>query len=337
MRFPSVTLLVLNFNGMRYIESCLDSILQTDYPKFEVVVIDNDSQDDSAKYIRENYPQVRLIENKENYGFAQAYNLIIDSIETEYVGLLNNDIEVESDWLRQLVHYMEERGNIAAANPKMLFLQDKGRINAAGGNCDIYGVGWNRGNGEIDSHQYDSAEEVFYGNGAAMLIRRKVWHEIGLFDERYFMYGEDLDWCWRARLKGYKILYVPKARIYHYWKGSNGTMVSSLERHLLATLVKNYSLGTLLLIMPKYLSLKMLKAMWLVRHGTRPDEKLAVSMAIIWNLKNLKETWKKRLIIQSSRAASDKELQERMYGGSLELSLWSGKIRHPMTSNKTLF
>jgi hypothetical protein len=333
MGFPSVTLLILNFNGMRYIENCLNSVVKTDYPGLRVIVIDNGSQDESADFIRKNYEQVELIQNQNNYGFAKAYNLVLDSVESDYVAILNNDVEVEPYWLKQLVNHATKKGRVAAANPKMLFLYDRTRVNSAGGSCDAYGVGWNRGNGEIDNHQYDGVEEVFYSNGAAMLINKSVWSDIGSFDERYFMYGEDLDWCWRARLKGYKILYVPEARIYHRWKGSNGAMIQFLERHQLATVIKNYSLKSLISIVPRWLALKVLKAMWLINHGTALDEKLAVFRAITWNLRCLRDTWERHLMAQFGREVSDKEVRRKMYHGSFELSLWSGKIRHPIVEN----
>lgn len=324
---PFVTVLVLNFNG-QFLKRCLDSLLMTDYPNFEVVVIDNGSLDDSVKFIKSNYPQVKIIEHNRNYGFALGYNLVIDSIKSEFIVLLNNDVFTTHDWLKKLVIYAENDG-VAAVTPKMLFFQNKKRINAAGGKCDIYGVGWNRGNGEIDQGQYDKVEEVFYGNGGALLVKKRVWHKVGPFDERYFIYGEDLDWCWRAKLQGYKILYVPDARVYHFWRGSGAPMINFLEKHWLATLLKNYSLKTLIQLLPKYLALKVLKAMWLIKNGRR-NEKAAVFKSVLWNIVNLKGTWEKRVQIQASRKVSDKEIQKGLYEGSFELSLYFGKMKHPI-------
>jgi len=334
MKLPLVTLLILNYNGMRYIKNCLDSVLATAYPNFRVAVIDNASTDGSAEFIEENYPEIMLIKFKKNYGFAKAYNLALRSISSEYVALLNNDIEVEPSWLKKLIFYMERDEKVAAANPKMLFIQDRRRINAAGGCCDIYGVGWNRGNGEIDRGQYDKVQEVFYANGAAMLIRERAWKEVGPFDERYFLYGEDLDWCWRAQLKGYKILYVPEAKIYHYWRASSGTIISLLEKHWTASLIKNYSLKTLVMLMPRFIVLKILKALWLIKNGETLNEKTAVIESFLWNMKNLRGTLEKRKKIQLERKITDEQLMEKMYKGSFELLLWRGLIRHPILIKK---
>ena len=334
MKLPLVTLLILNYNGMRYIKNCLDSVLATAYPNFRVAVIDNASTDGSAEFIEESYPEIMLIKLKKNYGFAKAYNLALRSISSEYVALLNNDIEVEPSWLKKLIFYMEKDEKVAAANPKMLFIQDRRRINAAGGCCDIYGVGWNRGNGEIDRGQYDKVQEVFYANGAAMLIRERAWKEVGPFDERYFLYGEDLDWCWRAQLKGYKILYVPEAKIYHYWRASSGTIISLLEKHWTASLIKNYSLKTLVMLMPRFIVLKILKALWLIKNGETLNEKTAVIESFLWNMKNLRGTLEKRKKIQLERKITDEQLMEKMYKGSFELLLWRGLIRHPILIKK---
>jgi len=324
----SVTVLVLNFNGRTYLKQCLDSLLTTDYPNFKIIVIDNGSVDGSVEFVRSNYPNVQVIKHNRNYGYACAYNRVIDAVQSEYVALVNNDILVDPSWLRELVSYADN-DDIAALTPKMKFLHDKTRINAAGGNCDLYGVGWNKGNGEVDMGQYDAVQEVFYGNGGALLIKKSVWREVGSFDERYFIYGEDLDWCWRARLKGYKIIYVPYAEVRHHWRGSEVPMVYSLERHWFSTVLKNYSLKTLIQLMPKYLALKALKAIWLIARA-ESREKLTVFKAILWNLSNLRESWKKRIQIQMSRTATDWEIQKHMFKGSFELSIWLKKLKHPI-------
>jgi len=327
----SVTVLVLNFNGRKYLKECLNSLLATDYPRLKIIVIDNGSTDGSAEFLRVNYPDVKVIKHNYNFGYARAYNLVIERTQSEYIVLLNNDVLVEPGWLKELVSYAE-KAEVAAATPKMKFLHDKTRINAAGGNCDMYGVGWNRGNGERDTGQYDAVQEVFYGNGGALLIKKGVWREVGAFDERYFLYGEDVDWCWRARLKGYKIIYVPHAEVCHHWRGSGGAMVYLLERHWLSTVLKNYSLKTLIQMMPKYLALKTLKAIWLIAHAEL-REKLTVLSGILWNLSNLRESWKKRVHIQMSRTATDGEIQKQMFKGSFELSVWLKKLKHPISES----
>jgi hypothetical protein len=303
-------------------------VLATDYDHLRVVVIDNGSTDGSSEFLTARYPKVKVIKQRRNNGFALAYNMAIESVGTEYFALLNNDVSVDPTWLKTLVSHVEGE-KVAALTPKMLFFHDRRRINAAGGSCDFYGTGWNRGNNEVDMGQYDLLEETFYGNGAALLVSRKAWQDVGVFDERYFMYGEDLDWCWRARLKGYKILYVPTSKVYHRWLGSRGPMFYSLERHWLSTLLKNYGMSTLFKIMPRYFAIKLLKTFWAFKNAKGGD-KFFILNAVWWNMKHLKKTWEKRVQIQSSRSVPDEEIQRLMSKDSFELLLGLKRIRHPI-------
>ena len=331
--FPEVTIVVLNYNGKNHIHKCLDSIFGMNYPRFKVVVVDNASNDGSLFSVKEKFPNARVIENCRNHGFAKAYNMVLEKIESDFIVLLNNDVQVEPQWLNELMPYICREDDVSAVTPKMLFMQNTSAINAAGGKCDIYGSGWNRGNGEKDSGQYEKVEEVFYANCGAVVIRKNAWKDVGSFDEQYFLYGEDLDWCWRARLKGYRIYYVPHSRIYHQWRASNGPMIPLLERNWLTTTIKNYDSATLLKIAPKLVALKAAVGTWLLLKGRGPSEKLAVFDGFLWNLKHFRETWKKRLLVQASRKIDDKEIQKYMYNGSLELALRLGRIRHPITTN----
>lgn len=326
----SVSVVVLNFDGKTRLRRCLDSLIKTDYPNFQIVVVDNGSSDGSIDLVKEHYPGVKVIQHDKNYGFALGYNLALDFFDSQYVALVNNDIVVEPNWLIGLIAPFQNNKNVAATTPKMLFLDAPDVINAAGGSCDIFGVGLNRGNGEVDRGQYDTFEEVFYGNGGALVLSRKVWRDVGQFDERYFMYGEDLDWCWRARLKGYTVVYVPKSKVYHEWRGSHESrMAYVLERHWLSTMVKNYQLKTLISVFPKYIGLKILKAIWLLKNGNS-NEKFAVLRAFVWNLRNLKTTWQKHVQIQASRKLLEDVILRRMVKQSFELSLWLGTLEHPI-------
>lgn len=330
--YAHVDVLILNFNGKSLLKRCLDSVLKTDYPDFEVFVIDNGSTDGSAEFIRKGYPQVKLVETGSNMGVAAAYNRVIDGLSSEFVAVLNNDVEVDKDWLKKLMEVIDgEDDSVAAVTCKIRFLNNRDRINSAGGSCDTYGTGWNRGNGELDNGQYDRVDEPFYATGTAMVMRKSLWEKTGRFDGRYFMYGEDLDWSWRARLLGCRINYVPASIVYHKWQASRRIVpiLYLLERNWLCTILKNYSLRTLLLLIPKYLMLKTLKAFWLLLRGER-NEKLAIPRAIVWNLFNLRGTLKRRRVIQLIRKISDHEIQRKMFKGSFELSLWLGLMKHPI-------
>jgi hypothetical protein len=239
---------------------------------------------------------------------------------------------VDEGWLKHMMEALE-RGddNIAGATCKIKFLNDRGRINSAGGSCDIYGIGWNRGNGEFDNGQYDKIDEPFYLTGTTMVLKKHLWKKAGRYDERYFLYGEDLDWSWRARMLGYKLKYVPTSIVYHKWQSSRriAPVVYLLERNWLCTILKNYSSKTLVSLMPRYLMLKTLKTLWMLLHGER-NEKLAIPKAFIWNIAHLRKSLQKREEIQSIRKISDSEIQKKMLKGSYELYLWLGTEKHPI-------
>ncbi|MHA1834573.1 MAG: glycosyltransferase family 2 protein [Candidatus Baldrarchaeia archaeon] len=327
---PPVTVLILNYNGKFHLKKCIDSVLETDYPNFEIVIVDNGSTDGSVDFIRKTYPNVKAIAFEKNFGFAEAYNRAIRKIKTEIIMLLNNDIIVDKNWLKELVKHVSDT-RVASATCKMKFLNNKEIINSAGGSCDIYGVAWARGNGEKDIGQYDQTCEVFYVSGATMMLKKSVWRDVGPFDSRYFMYAEELDWCWRARLKGYKILYVPKSVVFHKWHGTSSKtpFIYLLERNWLCNLIKNYNTTTIVQLIPAYLLLKMLKFLWLAFKGAR-NEKLAVPKAILWNLKNLKGTLRRRAQIQATRKVPDEQIQKLMQKRSYELSLLLKQNKHPI-------
>jgi GT2 family glycosyltransferase len=330
MAEPSVTMLVLGYNNKSKLIECLRSLEQTDYTNFKIVLVDNDSSDSSVEFVQENFLCVRIIKLNRNYGFI-AYNYVVDKMEDEYIVLINNDIVVARDWLKTLMPYIMQE-SVAAVVPKLLLYRDNKRINAAGGISDIFGVGWNRGNGEIDRGQYDKVEEVFFGVGAVLLLKRSVWLKIGGFDERYFAISEDYDWSWRARIAGYKIVYVPEALAYHHWLGSTGLndqLIYMAEAHQIANFIKNYQVTTLVRLAPVLLLIKVSKVIYLAVFRCKMKLASATLRAIWWNILNLRGSIRKRKQINALRRVSDKELKTLMVPGSLEIAVGLGRVRHP--------
>jgi len=164
-----------------------------------------------------------------------------------------------------------------------------------------------------------------------MVMRKSLWEKTGRFDGRYFMYGEDLDRTWRARLLGYRVSYVPASVVYHKWQSSRGIVPILYSRSEIgyAQFFKNYSLKTLLLLILRYLMLKTLMAFWFLLRG-EGNEKLAIPRAFVWNLFNLRKSLQKRRVIQSVREISDHEVQKKMFKGGFELYLWLGIVKHPI-------
>lgn len=213
-------MVVLNFNGKQYLENCLCSLAAQTCRDFEVIVVDNASSDGSVKYLEAQFPWVRVVKNERNLGFAGGTNAGIRYAEGEYILTLNNDTWVDSRLLECLVRPMQSNRDIGMCATKMLF--PDGRINSAGMCLSRSGAAWDRGMFEPDLGQYDSSEEIFGPCAGAALYRKEMLEEIGLFDEDFFLYMEDVDLAFRGRLAGWRCMYIPQAKVYHHHGGTAG-------------------------------------------------------------------------------------------------------------------
>ena len=214
-----ISVIVLNYNGKGFLDGCLTSLASQTYSDFEVIVVDNGSRDGSPEYIEENYPWVRLAKNDENLGFAGGTNVGIRAAKGKFIITLNNDSMADRRFIEELIKPMADP-EVGVCAAKMLF--PDGRINSAGICISRSGAAWDRGMFEPDRGQYEFVEEVFGACAGAALYRREMLDEIGLFDEDFFLYLEDVDLAFRARLAGWKCLYVPGARVIHHHGGTAG-------------------------------------------------------------------------------------------------------------------
>lgn len=208
------------WNGREYLPACLDALLAQEYPDFEVIVVDNASVDGSADLVAERYPQVRLIRNVRNLGFAGACNIGIRSAEGDIFVLLNQDTFVENQWITALLAAFTET-DAGIVGCKIFSAADRSLQHAGGGIHEILGVPFHFGKNDPCIQNWETPREVDYVTGAAMAIHRSVVERIGLLDERFFpAYYEDVDFCFRARAAGYKVLYWPQAIVFHYESAS---------------------------------------------------------------------------------------------------------------------
>ena len=224
---PKVSIVILNWNGRKFLEQFLSSVLSTNYDNYEVIVADNGSIDDSVSFLEKQYPGIRLIRFTENYGFAKGYNEALKQVQGDYYVLLNSDVEVQPRWLQPMINLLENDKNIAACQPKILSYHNKKMFEyagAAGGWLDKYGYPFAKGRVfdicEEDNGQYDQAEPIFWASGAALFIRPDVFHEMNGFDEYFFAHQEEIDLCWRIQLAGYKIYSCPSSVVYHIGGGT---------------------------------------------------------------------------------------------------------------------
>ncbi|MCO6497491.1 MAG: glycosyltransferase family 2 protein [Chitinophagaceae bacterium] len=226
---PRVAIIILNWNGKKFLEQFLPSVLNTQYENLEIVVADNGSTDDSVSFLKDHYPSIRVILLETNYGFAGGYNLSLQQIEADYFALLNSDAEVTPGWVKSIVDLMESDYSIAACQPKILSFNDRNRFEyagASGGWIDKWGYPFCRGRVfyycEEDKGQFNNAIEVFWATGAAMIVRSSLFLEFGGFDDYFFAHQEEIDLCWRMKNKGYKIYVQPSSVVYHMGGGSLG-------------------------------------------------------------------------------------------------------------------
>jgi len=227
MTIPSVAVVILNWNGQALLEKFLPGVVKSQYCNLQLVVGDNASTDNSVAFVRTNYPDIRLIINDHNYGFAEGYRKILEQVEADYYILLNSDVEVPENWIQPVIDQMESDPAIAVAQPKIKWQKDKTQFEyagAAGGFLDLHGYPFCRGRlfdtVETDHGQYNESMEIFWASGAALFIKSKQWKEAGGLDPDFFAHMEEIDLCWRLKNLGYKVIYCPGAEIYHVGGGT---------------------------------------------------------------------------------------------------------------------
>jgi len=225
--FPSVAVVILNWNGRKFLEEFLPTVCATDYPSLEIYVADNASQDDSVDFVRQHYPGITLISNSGNVGFAEGYNQALSKIEAAYYVLLNQDVAVDPAWIRPLVMFMETHAAAGACQPKILAQHRREQFEyagAAGGWIDRWGYAFCRGRIfeelETDRGQYDDPARVFWASGAALFIRAELYHRAGGLDACFFAHMEEIDLCWRLQRLGYEVWCCPASVVYHVGGGS---------------------------------------------------------------------------------------------------------------------
>ena len=302
---PLVSVVILNFNGKKHVRPCLDSVLDTKYQDFEVIFVDNASTDGSFETVRKNFashPRVKIIRNNRNMGIT-GYNVGASLSKGKYIALLNVDIEVDPSWLEELVNVMESDPTIGAAQSKLLNLYDRSRFDCAGGFMDYYGFGCMRGTEEIDEGQYD-CDSIFWGIGAALMIRRETANKVGLYDPAFFFSADDVDLCWRIRLSGHKIVYVPTSVVFHghehTWKAPI-PITFHFYKNTITILLKNYELSNVVKYLPVSIFIAFCVSIFpLLRRDFKDAcNRLATCLkATIWNVLNFRQTWVKHLRVQ---------------------------------------
>ena len=261
------SIIIPTYNGIRHMKPCLDSILSQDYPDFELIVVDNASMDGTVEFIRTHYPSVRIVENHQNRGYAGGCNDGYRVSHGEYILMLNSDTVLFSTCLSELDRSISSYPLCGMYAPKILY--PDGTINAAGSEASLSGSAWERGKGEKNG--YNTPCEVFGPHGAAALFSREVIEITGGFDEDFFLFVEETDLAYRARLAGYSCRYVPGAVIYHYHGGTvqrrSDLALYYLHRNAIWYVIKDFPFPALIFSLPLIFGRNVLVILYYILKG----------------------------------------------------------------------
>jgi GT2 family glycosyltransferase len=252
-----ISIIIPNWNGKKFLDTCLESLYKQTYKDFDIIIVDNGSEDGSVEFIKNNFPNIKVLSFSCNKGFAAAVNYGIREADGDYVFLLNNDTEIDEQCLKALTNAADKsEASIFAC--KMLDFFNRKIISDAGDCYSIYGYATQRGNCQIDGGQFDKHEYIFSACAGAALYKKELFQKIGYFDEDFFAYLEDIDLGFRSQLAGYVCEFIPEAKVFHIEGGTsrnlNDFSFGYSLRNNLFVLAKNMPLGLLFLFSPFILS-----------------------------------------------------------------------------------
>jgi hypothetical protein len=292
--------IIVNWNGRHHLDGCLTALQAQTFTSFDAILVDNGSTDGSVEWVETHFPKVRLIRNTHNVGFAPGNNQAIRSTEAEFIATLNNDTQVAPGWLAALIAAAESDPTVGMVASKMLFADRPDTINSAGIALDPVGIAWDRLGGMPDDPDGKTPVEVFGPCAGAALYRRAMLDQIGLFDEDFFAYLEDVDLAWRARLAGWRCLYAPAAHVYHAHSatGVEGSAFKSrlLGRNKVWLIAKNYGPTRRLLA---FLPLVVLYDLAAVAFALIAQGNVHSLLGRIDGLLGLPRAWRKRRSVQA--------------------------------------
>jgi len=307
------SVVIPNWNGARFLPTCLDALAKQTYPAVEIIVVDNASRDGSQELVRTQYPDVRLIELPENCGFTGACNAGILAAKGEFVALLNNDTEVDPGWAAAVADAFQRHPEAGIVASKMLLFDRRDHIHTTGDYFTVDGRAGNRGVWQRDEGQYDREEYVFSACGGSSAYRKAMLDQIGILDDDFFYSLEDMDLAWRAQLAGWRCLYTPAAIVYHHLSATGGGVTASYYdgRNLLYILVKDYPAA----LWRKYgwrVLRAQLRLFWEALRAWRGQAARARLRGMWAGLVNAPRMWRKRRKIQGRRVASIEYLESAL-------------------------
>ena len=303
---PLVSIIILNYNAGQILLDCFESVIKTNYDNFEIIIVDNASEDKSYRKCKEKFERTRIIENGKNLGYCEGNNIGIKNAKGEFVVILNPDTTVEPCWLNELFSAYNKYGE-ALYQPKHLSLKEKSIIMSTGNMMNVFGFGYAREKGKKDTNQFNKIEEIGYASGTCLFTSSAVLKKVGLFDPFIFLYHDDLDLGWRASQLGIKSYYVPASIIYHaesYSLRWNAEKFYWLERNRKYCLLTHYSKQTYSKIFSTLLLVDFFVWMFYLTRGFL-GSKIRAELNIIKNRKKIQKRYEE---LESKKIISDKEL-----------------------------
>lgn len=311
---PSISIVMANYNGERYLRTCLTSLLKSSFiTDYEILVIDNNSTDDSLKIIREfqkRDSKIKILKNRINKGVPFSRNKAIKKARGDILVLLDNDTKVDKNWLKGIVQTFSSDETIGALQCKIFDFKKVDIIQEVGMKLYPYtGFGTPIGRGEKDHGQYETSQEII-ALGAALAVRKEAARRIGGFDLKLMHTTDDLDFSWRIWIVGLRVVLAPNSWVYHYTKihKSNYKMYFHLSKNSLRMIIKNYEFFNMIKFLPLSLAFNIIGGIYVLFTRRSLSGILGVLLGIIWNLFNLVDTLNERSKVQKLRRVRDKDI-----------------------------
>lgn len=306
---PFFSVVIANYNGERHLRTCLEALRRQTFADFEVIVADDASSDGSLALVESEFPEVRLVLNRENQGFAATCNTGAAASKGHFIIMLNNDTEPDATWLEELAQVIVANPQAGAVASKLLLFDQRTRLHTAGDALNIDGTPSNLGAWQTDDGRYDDGAQIFSACGGAAAYRREVWEALGGFDEEFWMYMEDVDLGFRARLAGFETVFAPKAKVYHHVSASGGDVLASyyVGRNSIWLIAKNMPPGLLRKNFARIVLAQLLVAIDALRNvrGEAARERLRGQWA---GIRGLRAQLAKRAEIQKFRAVDEETI-----------------------------
>ena len=322
-----VSVIIPHWNGIDVLSECLDSLGKSTYKNIEIIVVDNASTDGSQDWIRSNHPNIILIQNNSNLGYAEGCNVGAESSSGEYLIFLNNDTVQNENWIESLVDFLNLNRNVAAVQPKILNYYDRMKFDYAGG-CggwiDVLGFPFARGrlflNLEEDHGQYEKIRPIFWASGTALMIRKKMFNNLNGFDKTFFAHQEEIDLCWKIHLSGKEVWSVPTSVVFHK-NAVTLPMFSRKKQYLnhrnsLLMMLTNYSLPMTLYLFPIRLSLEFV-ALFYALFCFDINHFIGIIQSLLWIITHPHIIVSRRIRTRKIRKLKDAKIIKNMYWGSV--------------------